>query len=92
MPRTHAPESVKATARRLRREGLSHRQIAERIGVARATAQVWVAGVERGEFVKRCWCGAEFVARRSDALSCSEACKTKRWQVFGPVRNVRAKA
>lgn len=80
------PESVRATARRLRREGLSICAVAAELGIAESTAKEWLKGTGQARYVKTCWCGEVFTATRSDAMSCCHAHTVKRIAVFGTVR------
>lgn len=78
-------ESVKGTARVLRREGLPVREIARRLGVPKSTVGDWLAGSGEVAHLKTCWCGERFIARRSDHVSCCETHKHKRWRMYGPL-------
>lgn len=80
------PESMRATAHRLRREGLSICAVAAELGIAESTAKDWLKGTGQARYVKTCWCGEVFTATRWDALSCCQAHTVKRLKVFGPVR------
>jgi transcriptional regulator with XRE-family HTH domain len=82
MAASHPPGRV-ATARALRREGLSIREVAARIGVARSTVGDWLKGEGEPLYVKTCWCGERFVARHGKARSCSQAHAYKRYKIFG---------
>jgi len=84
-PRTPHPESVRATARRLRREGLSIRMISAQIGVPAATVGVWLRGEGQVALIKTCWCGERFISRSWKARSCSRAHQQKRRHMFGPL-------
>jgi predicted transcriptional regulator len=78
------PPGRAATARALRREGLSIGEVAARIGVARSTVGAWLKGEGEPSYVKTCWCGERFTSQRSDAQSCSKAHGMKHYHLYGP--------
>jgi transcriptional regulator with XRE-family HTH domain len=78
-------ERAKANALGLRANGLSIRQIAERLGVAHGTVADWLRG--RGEWyeVRECQlCGDRFVAASGAQRFCSAAHAAKYRRVLGP--------
>jgi transcriptional regulator with XRE-family HTH domain len=80
-----ARERAKANALGLRANGLSIRQIAERLGVAHGTVADWLRG--RGEWfeVRECQlCGDRFVAASGVQRFCSAAYAAKYRRVLGP--------
>jgi hypothetical protein len=79
-----ARERARANALALRANGLSVRQVAERIGVPRGTVAVWLRG--RGEWyeVRDCQlCGDRFIAASGRQRFCTPQHRTKYRRVFG---------
>ena len=87
MKRRTYPESTKATARRLRREGLSISLVAREMGIPRATVGKWLRGEGETRILKVCWCGERFYAASDKARSCSHAHSIKRYKTFGPLKD-----
>jgi transposase-like protein len=82
-------ERAKANALALRANGLSIRQVAERLGVAHGTVSDWLRG--RGEWyeVRECrLCGERFIAGHGAQRFCSRAHAAKYARVFGAPRTV----
>jgi hypothetical protein len=82
-------ERARANALGLRANGLSIRQIAERLGVARGTVAGWLRG--RGEWyeVRDCeLCGDPFIAASGPQRFCTPQHAAKHRRVFGPPRAV----
>jgi len=80
-----ARERAKANALGLRANGLSIRQIADRLGVPRGTVAGWLRG--RGEWyeVRECaLCGERFIAASGRQRFCTPQHQTKHRRVFGP--------
>jgi hypothetical protein len=78
-------ERARANALGLRANGLSIRQIAQRLGVAHGTVADWLRG--RGEWyeVRECrLCGERFIAASGPHRFCTPAHATKHRRVFGP--------
>lgn len=68
--RKHWPESQRATARRLRREGLTVTQISDRLSVPRSTVGDWTRGIEGQRFCLLC--GDPVLGRRYAAFCCEQ--------------------
>jgi hypothetical protein len=84
-----ARERAKANALGLRANGLSIRQIADRLGVPRATVAGWLRG--RGEWyeVRECeLCGERFIAATARQRFCTPQHAAKHGRVFGPPRAI----
>jgi transposase-like protein len=80
-----ARERARANALGLRANGLSIRQIAQRLGVAHGTVADWLRG--RGEWyeVRECeLCGERFIAASGPHRFCTRAHAAKYRRVFGP--------
>jgi hypothetical protein len=80
-----ARERAKANALALRANGLSVRQVAERIAVPRGTVAEWLRG--RGEWyeLRDCaLCGDRFIAATGNQRFCMPQHRTKHRRVFGP--------
>ena len=80
-----ARERAKANAHALRANGLSLRQIAERLGVPKGTVAAWLRG--RGEWyeVRECQlCGDRYIAASGGQRFCTPQHRTKHRRVFGP--------
>lgn len=78
------PESRRAHARALRREGKSYSVISDELGIPVGTVAEWLRGEGEPAMVKECWCGQRFIARRRDQFSCSTAHATKHYALYGP--------
>jgi hypothetical protein len=82
-------ERAKANALGLRANGLSIRQIADRLNVPRGTVAEWVRG--RGEWyeVRTCaLCGERFIAATGPQRFCTPQHAAKHRRVFGPPRAI----
>jgi transcriptional regulator with XRE-family HTH domain len=82
-------ERAKANAHALRANGLSIRQISERLGIPESTVSDWLRG--RGEWyeVRECLlCGERFIAGHGAQRFCSKAHGSKYASVFGAPRTV----
>jgi AcrR family transcriptional regulator len=80
-----ARERAKANALALRANGLSVRQVAERLGVPKGTVAAWLRG--RGEWyeLRECQlCGERFIAASGRQRFCTPQHQTKHRRVFGP--------
>jgi Homeodomain-like domain len=78
-------ERAKANALGLRANGLSIRQIADRLGVPRGTVAGWLRG--RGEWyeVRTCeLCGERFIPASGRQRFCTPQHAAKHRRVFGP--------
>jgi transcriptional regulator with XRE-family HTH domain len=78
-------ERAKAHALALRANGLSVRQVAERVGVPRGTVADWLRG--RGEWyeIRECaLCGDRFIATSGRQRFCTPQHRAKHRRVFGP--------
>jgi hypothetical protein len=78
-------ERAKANAFALRANGLSIREVAERLGVPKGTVGGWLRG--RGEWyaIRECeLCGERFIAASSQQRFCTSAHQHKHRRVFGP--------
>jgi DNA-binding transcriptional ArsR family regulator len=77
-------ERARANALALRANGLSIRQVAERLGVSQSTVSGWLRG--RGEWyeVRECLlCRERFIAGHGAQRFCSQAHASKYARVFG---------
>jgi hypothetical protein len=84
-------ERAKANAFALRANGLSIREVAERVGVPAATVGDWLRG--RGEWytVRECrLCGERFIAANGKQRFCTPEHQRKHYNVFGPPRTIDA--
>jgi hypothetical protein len=82
-------EWAKANALGLRANGLSIRQIADRLGVPKGTVGEWLRG--RGEWyeVRECaLCGERFIAAAGKQRFCTPQHAAKHARVFGPPRAI----
>ena len=80
-----ARERAKANALGLRANGLSIRQIADRLGVPKGTVGGWLRG--RGEWyeIRTCeLCGERFIAAVGLQRFCTPQHRAKHRRVFGP--------
>jgi hypothetical protein len=80
-----ARERAKANALALRANGLTIKQIAEHLGVPKATVGGWLRG--RGEWyeVRECaLCGESFIAAHGRQRFCIPQHRAKHRRVFGP--------
>jgi hypothetical protein len=80
-----ARERAKANALGLRANGLSIRQIADRLGIPRGTVAGWLRG--RGEWyeVRTCeLCGERFIPAGGRQRFCTPQHRAKHRRVFGP--------
>jgi Homeodomain-like domain len=80
-----ARERANANAHKLRADGLSIRQIADRLGVPKGTVGGWLRG--RGEWyeVRECeLCGERFIAASGRQRFCTRQHAKKHRRVFGP--------
>jgi AcrR family transcriptional regulator len=80
-----ARERARANALALRANGLSVRQVAERVGVPKGTVAAWLRG--RGEWyeLRDCaLCGERFIAASGRQRFCTPQHQTKHRRVFGP--------
>ena len=78
-------ERARANALALRANGLSVRQVAERLGVPKGTVAAWLRG--RGEWyeLRECaLCGERFIAASGPHRFCTPAHADKYRRVFGP--------
>jgi hypothetical protein len=85
-----ARERARANALALRANGLSIRQIAQRLGVAHGTVADWLRG--RGEWyeIRECQlCGERFIAASGPHRFCTRAHAAKHRRVFGPLATAR---
>lgn len=77
-------ERPKANAFALRANGLSIRQVAERLGVSQSTVSDWLRGPGEWYEVRECrLCGERFIAAHGAHLFCSKAHAAKYGRVFG---------
>jgi hypothetical protein len=82
-------ERLKANALGLRANGLSIRQIAERLGVPKGTVGGWLRG--RGEWyeVRECeLCGERYIPATGRQRFCTREHARKHRRVFGPPRAI----
>ena len=82
-------DRVKANALALRANGLSIREVAERLGAPASTVGDWLRG--RGEFytVRECkLCGERFIAVNGKHRFCTPEHQRKHYNVFGPPRTI----
>jgi hypothetical protein len=82
-------ERAKANALGLRANGLSIRQIADRLGVPKGTVASWLRG--RGEWyeVRNCeLCGERFIAASGPQRFCTPQHADKHRRVFGAPRAI----
>src|SRR5688572_256543 len=82
-------ERAKANALGLRANGLSIRQIADRLGIPRGTVADWLRG--RGEWyeVRECeLCGERFIPAGGRQRFCTSQHRAKHRRVFGPPRAI----
>ena len=80
-----ARERARANALALRANGLSVRQVAERVGVPHGTVAAWLRG--RGEWyeIRECrLCGDRFIAASGRQRFCTPQHASKHRRVFGP--------
>ena len=80
-----ARERAQANALALRANGLSVRQVAERVGVPKGTVAAWLRG--RGEWyeLRDCaLCGERFIAASGRQRFCTPQHASKHRRVFGP--------
>jgi hypothetical protein len=78
-------ERAKANALGLRANGLSYRQIADRLGVPKGTVAHWLRG--RGEWyeIRECeLCGERFIPASGRQRFCTREHARKHRRVFGP--------
>jgi AcrR family transcriptional regulator len=78
-------ERAKGKALALRANGLSIRQVAERVGVPKGTVAAWLRG--RGEWheLRECaLCGERFIAASGRQRFCTPQHRAKHRRIFGP--------
>jgi Homeodomain-like domain len=67
-------ERARGNAHKLRAEGLSLSQVAERLGVSRSAVAVWLRGVGEWYELRECrLCGERFIARSGTRRFCTTA-------------------
>jgi transcriptional regulator with XRE-family HTH domain len=84
-----ARERAKANALGLRANGLSIRQIADRLGIPRGTVADWLRG--RGEWyeIRDCeLCGERFIAAVGRQRFCTPQHAAKHRRLYGPPRAI----
>jgi uncharacterized protein YjcR len=82
-------ERDRANAHALRANGLSIREVAERLGVPASTVGDWLRG--RGEWytVRECrLCGERFIPANGRQRFCTPAHQRKHYDVYGPPRTI----
>ena len=78
-------ELAHANAFKLRAEGLSIKEVAERLGVSRGTVGHWLHGVGERVLIRDCQlCGERFVTHSTRRRFCSLSHAQKYRRLFGP--------
>ena len=78
-------ERKRAEAYRLRREGLSLAEIADRIGVSGSTVRNWLRGYGERCLVRECkLCGERFITSTALQTYCTPAHARKHQAIYGP--------
>ena len=80
-----ARERAKGNALALRANGLSVRQVAERVGVPQGTVAAWLRGRGAWYEIRECQlCGETFIAASGRQRFCTPQHQTKHRRIFGP--------
>ena len=77
-------ERARANAYRLRSEGLSIEEVAERLGMPRGTVGGWLQGVGERYLIRECvLCGERFITSTAKQQFCTPAHAGKHWRMYG---------